>query len=335
MKICIFGAGAVGGNLAARLAEAGNDVCVVARGESLAAIRERGITIHAGNQRIHQRMPASDRPADLGVQNVVISTLKASSLAALADGIAPLLGTETIVVFAQNGIPWWYALGVNNHAAGSPRPLPDLSALDPHGALASAIPRQSIVGAVVHSENAIISPGVVLNTSPEKNRMLVANIDDTASERVSALRQDLTAASVQSPEVTSVRQQIWQKLLSNVVTGMTILVEEPTAAMLADAAMRRIAERLQAEMVTIAAAYGIRVEPSLPAVAASKKSSILQDYEQKRTMEVEAQWMAPLAFARSAMIAAPTLDAIAAMIAHRAAAKGLYAPAGFSVSHQR
>ena len=331
MKICIYGAGAVGGNLAARLAEAGNDVCVVARGESLAAIRERGITIHAGDQRIHQRMPASDRPADLGVQNVVISTLKASSLAALADGIAPLLGTETIVVFAQNGIPWWYAMGL----AGSPRPLPDLSALDPYGALASAIPRQSIVAAVVHSENAIISPGVVHNTSPEKNRMLVANIDDTASERLSALRQVLTAASVQSPEVTSVRQQIWQKLLSNIVTGMTILVEEPTATMLADAAMRRIAERLLAEMVTIAAAYGIRVEPRLPAVAASKKSSILQDYERKRTMEVEAQWMAPLAFARSAMIAAPTLDAIAAMIAHRAAAKGLYAPAGFSVSHQR
>ena len=330
MKICIYGAGAVGGNLAARLAQAGNDVCVVARGETLAAICERGITIHAGDQQIHQRIRASDRPADLGVQNVVVSTLKASSLAVLADGVAPLLGPETSVVFAQNGIPWWYALDL----AGSPKPLPDLSALDPHGALASAIPRQSIIAAVVHSENAMISPGVVRNTSPETNKVLVANIDDTASEHLSALRRVLVAASVQSPEVASIRQEIWQKLLSNLVTGMTILVEEPTVTMLADAAMRRIAERLLAEMVTIAAAYGIRVEPRLPAPAAGKKSSILQDYEQKRTMEVESQWMAPLAFARSAMIAAPTLDAVAAMIAHRAAAKGLYASAGFSMSHQ-
>ena len=315
MKICIYGAGAVGGNLAARLAQAGNDICVVARGETLAAICERGITIHAGDQQIHQRIRASDRPADLGVQNVVVSTLKASSLAVLADGVAPLLGPETSVVFAQNGIPWWYALDL----AGSPKPLPDLSALDPHGALASAIPRQSIIAAVVHSENAMISPGVVRNTSPETNKVL---------------RRVLVAASVQSPEVASIRQEIWQKLLSNLVTGMTILVEEPTVTMLADAAMRRIAERLLAEMVTIAAAYGIRVEPRLPAPAAGKKSSILQDYEQKRTMEVESQWMAPLAFARSAMIAAPTLDAVAAMIAHRAAAKGLYASAGFSMSHQ-
>ena len=324
MKICVFGAGAVGGTLAARLARSGNDVSVVARGAYLAAIRAHGLTIHAGDERIDQRVIASDRPADLGAQDVVISTLKASGLPALAHGIGPLLGADTSVVFAQNGIPWWYTLG----PTGSPAPPPDLSALDPGGALARAIPRASIVAAVVYSANTVIAPGVIDNASPQQNLISLANIDDSASDRLSALRQVLADASIKSPDVISIRQEIWQKLLSNLVTGMTILVEEPTSTMMADPAMRRIAERLVGEATAIAGAHGIRVAPRLPNVPVNKKSSILQDYEQNRTMEVEAQLLAPLAFARSAGVAAPTLEAVATLIAHRAEAKGLYSRPG-------
>ena len=112
MRICVFGAGAIGGNYAARLADAGNEVSVVARGAHLDAIRSKGLTLISGDRRIVARVKASDRPADLGPQDVVISTLKATGLAALAEGVGPLLGPETAVVFAQNGLPWWYGHGL-------------------------------------------------------------------------------------------------------------------------------------------------------------------------------------------------------------------------------
>ena len=135
MRICVFGAGAIGGNFAARLADAGNEVSVVARGQHLEAIKARGLTLIAGDRKIVAKVHASDRPADLGPQDVVLSTLKATGLDSLAASVGPLLGPETAVVFAQNGIPWWYG-----HGLGPSRPpAPDLSRLDPDGALAKAV----------------------------------------------------------------------------------------------------------------------------------------------------------------------------------------------------
>lgn len=326
MKICVFGAGAVGGNLAARLAEAGHEVSVVARGENLAAIRASGLLIHAGERRIVQRVVASDRPGDLGIQDVVVSTLKASSLPALAGGVAPLLGPATSVVFAQNGIPWWYPLGL----ASSQPALPDLSALDPGGALARTIAPWRIIAGIIYSANTAIAPGVINNSSPQNNRITLGHIDDTGSSRLEALRAAFSHASIESPPVAVIRQEIWQKLLSNLVTGMTILVEEPTSRMMADPGMRIVVERLVQEATAVARAYGIVVEPLMPNVPPDKKASILLDYEQNRTMEVEAQFLAPLAFARSAGVSTPTLEAVATMIAHRAEAKGLYARTGTS-----
>ncbi len=319
MRICVFGAGAVGGNLAARLAQAGHDVSIVARGEHLAAVRERGLTIHAGDARINARVKASDRPADLGAQDVVISTLKANGLPALASSISPLLGRDTSVVFAQNGIPWWYAQGM----AGESAPLPDLSSLDPGGALRAAVPRDAILAGIVYSANTMIAPGVIDNASHSSNRILVARPEDGTSDRLEAIRGALEAASIKSGPVPSIRQEIWQKLISNLVTGMTVLVVEPTNTMMADPGMRRVAQRLVDEAVAIARAYGVPVEALMPSVPAGKKSSILQDYELGRTMEVEAQFMAPLAFARAAGVPAPTLEAVALTIAHLAAARGL------------
>jgi 2-dehydropantoate 2-reductase len=323
MRICIYGAGAVGGNLAARLALAGNDVSVVARGAQLAAIRERGITIHAGDAKLHTNVRASDKPADLGMQDVVFSTLKANSLASLASGIAPLKDRHTLVVFAQNGIPWWYTLGL----AHAPAPLPDLSALDPEGALHAAMPRRAIVAGVLYSANTVLSPGVIDNSSWSNNRILVARIDDTVDEPLRALRAALEAAGIASGEVADVRREIWQKLVSNLVTGMTVLVGEATSKMMEDPHMRRVAEAVVSEAVAVARAHGVAIEARMPSVPTGKKSSILQDWEQRRTMEVESQFLAPLAFARSARVTAPTLDAVASTIAHLAAAKGLYAPA--------
>src|SRR5476649_937036 len=125
MKICVYGAGAIGGNFAARLADAGNEVSVVARGKHLEAIQAKGLTLLAGDKKIVAKVRASDRPADLGPQDIVISTLKASSLGDLAAAVGPLLGKETPVVFAQNGIPWWYGHGLTKSRPAAP----DLSRL--------------------------------------------------------------------------------------------------------------------------------------------------------------------------------------------------------------
>lgn len=310
MKICVYGAGAVGGNFAVRLAAAGHEVCVVARGAHLAAIRENGLVLEAGSERIVQRVRASDRTADLGPQDVVLCTLKSNSLHALASGVGPLLRADTAVVFAQNGIPWWYA--------------PDLSFLDPGGALARAVGLPRVVAAIPYSANAVIRPGVIFNSSPRQNRLLLGEPDGRQSERLIPLRAVLSQSGIDSPDVPDIRHEIWQKLLSNLVTGLAVLVEEPTSEMLADELLADTARRLVDEGVAIAAAYGFKLQPLMPNVPPGKKSSILQDFEAARPMEVDAQYRAPVAFARAAGVAAPVLETALALIAHRAAAKGLY-----------
>jgi len=142
MRICVFGAGAIGGHFAARLAAAGHSVSVVARGPNLAAIQARGLELRVADKIIKGPVRAAENPADLGEQDLVIVTLKAPSLPEFAASAAPLLGAHTPVVFAQNGIPWWYAQGL-----GGKPPPPDLSRLDPGGALARAIARAAGVEA--------------------------------------------------------------------------------------------------------------------------------------------------------------------------------------------
>ena len=176
MRICVFGAGAVGSHFAVRLALAGHDVSCVMRGAHLDAVKANGLTLRVGNGEFKAKVRASSDPAALGRQDAVICTLKATGLPSLADGLQPLLGEDTAVVFAQNGVPWWYDIGL------SPRhpPVPDLAFLDPGGRLRAAIPKQLIVGGVVFSSNEVVAPGVVANLSPERNRLLIGECDDRA-----------------------------------------------------------------------------------------------------------------------------------------------------------
>jgi 2-dehydropantoate 2-reductase len=323
VRICVFGAGAVGANLAVRLARAGHDLCIVARGEHLSAVQRNGIVVEAGAERIAARVRASDQPADLGQQDLVISTLKANSLAALGSGVAPLLGAQTAVVFAQNGIPWWYLHGLSSDSP-TRRMATDLSFLDPGGRLAAAVDDKRIIGAIVYSANTMVSPGVVNNSSPDQNRLHVGELDDARTDRISALRALLDGAGIQSPEVTNLRQELWQKILSNLVTGATVLVEEPTSEMMADPNLGALAKRLVDEGVAIAKAHGMTLKPLMPNVPVGKKSAILQDFESRRPMEVDVQFRAPVAFATAAKVDAPVLETVAALVSHRAAAKGLY-----------
>ncbi len=327
MKACVFGAGAIGGHLAAKLAAGGHEVSVIARGANLEALRRKGVTLYAGERRIAGRVRASDRPAELDRQDVVFVTLKATGLAALAEGAAPLSGPQTAFVFVQNGVPWWYAQGL---AASRPKP-PDLSRLDPEGSLARAVAPERVIGAVVYSSNDIVEPGVVHNHTAGRNMLVLGEPDDRQSARIAELRAELEACDMHSPPAPDIRQAVWDKLLINFGSTLCVAIGEPIRALVEDPALRELRQRVMREGRAIAEAHGVRVDgaPQRPggqqaSGSTDHKPSMLQDYELGRPMEVEAILMAPIAFARAAGVPTPTLDALAAITARLAAAKGLY-----------
>src|SRR3979490_3286003 len=190
MRICVFGAGAVGSHLAVRLALSGHDWSCVMRGPHLEAVKANGLTLRVGDAEFSARVSASDDPAALGPQDFVISTLKATGLGSLAAGVRPLLRDDTAIVFAQNGIPWWYDLGLpSDHP-----PPPNLSFLDPGGLLRAAVPKERIIGGVIFSANELVAPGIVVNNSTDRNMLLVGECDDRITGRIERLRAALDQA---------------------------------------------------------------------------------------------------------------------------------------------
>jgi 2-dehydropantoate 2-reductase len=324
MRICIFGAGAVGSHFAVRLAQAGHDVSCVMRGAHLAAVKARGLTLRVGDAATNAKVKASDDPAALGPQDLVISTLKATGVASLATGLKPLLGAETPVICAQNGIPWWYDIGLPaNHP-----PTPDLAFLDPGGALRAAMPKARIIGGVIFSSNEVVEPGVVQNLSPDRNMLLIGECDDRASERIGRLRGLLEAASIASSPVAQIRETIWSKLLTNMSMSVLCVLTGQTARGVRDEpALQDLIPRLLDE----ANAVGKSCIPTVKQLTRSgpapeHKPSILQDYELGRAMEIDVLVRAPAAFARAAGLSTPMLDLIGGLTIQRARDKGLYRP---------
>ena len=323
MRICIFGSGAVGSHFAVRLALAGHDVSCIMRGPHLEAVQAKGLTLRVGSAEFSARVTASDDPAALGPQDLVISTLKATGLSSLVTGLPPLLREDTGIVFAQNGIPWWYDLGLPpDHP-----PPPDLAFLDPGGRLRAAVSRERIVGGVIFSANEIVEPGIVVNNSTDRNMLLVGECDDRPTERIEHLRAVLEQASFQSPQVARIRQAIWSKLLTNMSLSVLCLITGQTAkGVRLDPALRDVVPRLLEE----AQAVGQSCCPDIRRVtrngpAPDHKPSILQDYEYGRPMEIDTLVRAPVAFARAAGLSTPMLDMLAGLAIRQARDKGIYA----------
>ncbi len=292
------------------------------RGPHLDAVRANGLTLRVGDSSVTAKVKASADPAELGPQDVVISTLKATGVSTLATGLLPLLERDTAIVFAQNGIPWWYGLGLPpQHPA-----IPDLGFLDPGGHLRGAIPKERIIGGVIFSSNEVIAPGVVANLSPDRNRLLIGECDDRRSERIARLRAALHEAAIESPEVKEIRETIWSKLLTNMSMSVLCLLTGLTArGVRDDPDMQDVIPRLLDEANAVATRYipeVKRVTRSGP--APDHKPSILQDYELGRTMEIDVLVRAPAAFARAADIPTPMLDLMAALAIQKARDKGLY-----------
>ena len=314
MRICVFGAGAVGGHFAARLAAAGHDVSVVARGAHLEAMRRNGVKLLHGDEVIHGRV----RTADMAPQDAVFVTLKATALGSFAQAAAPLLRDDTEVVFAQNGIPWWY-----------PAELPRL---DPGGQLKMTI--RNVVGAAVYSANEVVEPGVIRNFVPNNNMLVVGQANGPDSPRTRELRSILEDAGISSPPTEDIRRSVWAKLVQNLANStLCLLTGASISDVVADPQLKALKSRISSEARAIALGLGVDIDkaPTRPggghaSGAVGHKPSMLQDYEKGRPMEIEAQLMAPLALARAANVATPTLDVLIPVAARKAAAKGLYAP---------
>ena len=322
MRICIFGAGAVGSHFAVQLMLSGHDVSCVMRGPHLEAVRTKGLTLRVGETEFTARVRASDDPVALGPQDLVISTLKATSLESLVEGLPPLLKDDTAVVFAQNGIPWWYDIGISpDHP-----PVPDLSFLDTGGRLRSLVSRERIIGGVIFSSNEVVAPGIVANFSPDRNMLQIGECDDRASARIERVRALLNEASIQSQPIRRIRETIWSKLLTNMSLSVLCLLTGQTARAVRDEpALREVVPRLLDEANSIAQSYipdVRRLTRSGP--APDHKPSILQDYELGRAMEIDVLVKAPAAFARAAGLSTPMLDLMAALAVQKAREKGLY-----------
>jgi 2-dehydropantoate 2-reductase len=322
MRICIFGAGAVGSHFAVRLALAGHDVSCVMRGPHLEAVKAKGLTLRVGDAEFPAKVKASDDPAALGPQDLVVSTLKANALPSLAAGLPPLLRDDTAVAFAQNGIPWWYDIGLSSYHP----PPPDLSFLDPGGRLRAVVSRERIIGGVIFSANEIVAPGIVVNNSTDRNMLLVGECDDRPTARIEGLRAMLNEASIQSPPSLRIREAIWSKLMTNMSMSVLCLITGQTAkGARAEPALRDVVPRLLEEAHAIGQSCyaGVqRVTRSGP--APDHKPSLLQDYERGRPMEIDALVRAPAAFARAAGLSTPMLDLLAGLAVRQARDKGLY-----------
>ncbi len=325
MRVCVYGAGAIGGHFAARLAKGGAEVSVVARGANLAAIQADGLRVHAKDGPIHAAVTASADPAALGRQDVVLVTVKAPALPAVAAGIAPLLGPDTPVVFAMNGIPWFYF-----HREGGTHDGMRLDKLDPGGALWNVIGPNRAVAGVVYSACTVVAPGEI-EVENARSRLVLGEPDGTASGRTQALAEVLQAGGVTIDVSPRIRDAIWAKLLLNLASGpLAVLTGSPPGRYLAESACQDAVRTILAEGTAIATALGCKVSPDVDGQIRNgrkmtHKPSVLQDLELGRPMEIDGIYGVPLDLARLYGVATPLLDLLVAMTRARAKDAGLYA----------
>jgi 2-dehydropantoate 2-reductase len=310
MKICVIGAGAIGGLLAAKLAEAGEEVGVVARGAQLKAIREHGLVLREEDKDIVARVAASDRIADLGEPDLIVLGMKAHQVAAVAPEVGSILGPRTLVLTAQNGIPWWYFF---KH--GGPRESVRLQSVDPDGVIADHLPIDRVIATVVYPAAEIERPGVIRHV--EGNRFSLAEIDGAKSERISAISEVFGGAGFKAPVVTDVRTEIWTKLLGNLsLNPISALTHATLQDICRYPKTRALAMEMMREALAVAEAFGIRLRISLEKRIAgaeavgAHKTSMLQDVENGRVLEADALVGAVIELARMADVATPHIDAI-------------------------
>jgi 2-dehydropantoate 2-reductase len=324
VKICIVGAGAIGGFLGVRLAEAGHDVSLLARGNHLAAIRDNGATLVDQRGETVVQVSASDDPADFGPQDFVVITLKTPSLPAVVPNLTPLLGGDTAVVSAMNGIPWWFC----EHLAG-PLKGHRLRAVDPDGRLATALPAGRIIGCVVHAGASVSEPGVIRHAAGDL--FIIGEPDGITKTRTTALGDAITGAGLTGRVTEAIHQEIWLKLIGNMGMGpISALTKLTLSGVANDPDARSIAVAMMEEAIAIGEQVGLHMDMSaeerveLGAQLGDFKPSILQDLEKGRPMEIDALIGVVAEMGELAKVPTPTIDTVLALQRAQARFAGLY-----------
>ncbi len=324
MKVCVFGAGAIGGHLAGRLARGGAVVSAVARGRHLLAIQADGLRVQAPDADMYARIQASADPAALGPQDAVIVAVKAPALPQVAAAIGPLLRPDTAVAFVMNGIPWWYY-----HGHGGAEDGQRLPRLDPGGAVWDAVGPDRAVGGVVYSACTVTAPGVV-HVESAYSRLVLGEPCGPTLPRTEALAGALRAGGLQVDVTDRIRDAVWAKLLLNLGSGpLGVLTGCAPRRFYAEEAIRDATRRVLAEGAGVARAMGCDVAPDAEGqirngAQSAHRSSILQDLDLGRPMEIDALLSVPLDMARAHGVATPILNLLAAMVRARAREAGLY-----------
>jgi 2-dehydropantoate 2-reductase len=323
MTICVYGAGAVGGHLAGRLAAAGTKVSLIARGEQLAAIRDHGLRVETREDTLSSRPYATDRPADLEPQDVVIVAVKAPSMPAIAEHIGSLLHPDSSVLFVMNGIPWWYF-----YSHGGPLEGTRLPRLDPTGTLWDHIGPERAVGAVAYTACRVLSPGVIRAENP-RNRLIIGRPDGRPDPRLETLASLLTPVGLEVTVTPRIRDAVWAKLLMNLIGGtLGLLTASAMKDVLDKPAVAAIATTMASEGASIARALGCDPGDLYEGLNKLKTSShlqsIAQDLQAGRAMEIDALFRVPLDLADLVDVPTPSLGLMIELATQRARAAGLY-----------
>jgi 2-dehydropantoate 2-reductase len=313
MDICVIGAGAIGGLLAAKLAEAGESVSVVARGKHLKAILERGLVLKEEGRETVAGVRAMGRIADAGQPELVVLGVKAHQLPTVAAEVASILSPTTLVLTAQNGIPWWYFF---KH--GGPFEGVRLNSVDPGGVIADHLPIESVIASVVYPAAEIETPGVIRHV--EGYRLPLAELDGSRSDRVAALSQVFSRAGFKSPVISDIRAQIWTKLWGNLAFNPISALSRSTLEDICRfPATRALAAAMMREAQTVGEAFGVRFRISIERRIAgaeavgAHKTSMLQDVEAGRPIEIDVLLGSVVELGQLAKVATPHLDAVYAV----------------------
>ena len=323
-KVCIYGAGAIGGWVGVKLAAVGCDVSVVARGATLAALQANGLRLQSGGEALAQPVRASASPAGLGVQDLVVVAVKAPAMAAVAEAIGPLIGPDTVVLTAMNGVPWWFFEGTGGRFAGT-----RLKSVDPDGRIAAAVPAKHIIGCVVHASCALLEPGVVKHHFG--NKLIVGEPSGAQTPRLQALAALLQEAGFEVAVSDQIQKDAWYKLWGNMtVNPVSAMTGATTDKVLDDPLVRDFISAVMLEAREIGVRIGIPIaqQPEDRHQVTRKlgafKPSMLQDVEAGKPVELDALVTVVQELGALTGVPTPFTNALLGLARLHARERGLY-----------
>ena len=328
MKFCVFGAGAVGGFVGGMVARGDAEVSLIARGEHLSALQASGLKVITPDEEFTVDVLATDTPAELGVQDVIFLSAKAHALTVAAEAMQPLIGPDTVIVSAQNGIPFWYF-----HAHGGNLNGHTLQTVDPGARIANAIGNERVIGCVITSSNTVEAPGVVRNIG---NRVFaLGEPDGSQSERLADIAALLAEAGLSAPTEGNIRSEVWVKMWGNVsFSPMAVLTMSKLGPLVEGEDLRALGVTIMEEVQAVSEALGVEFTATITdrlegtRRVAGHKTSILQDLEAGRPMEVDGITGAVVELGRLLGVETPMIDLIYALMRQRAREAGLYPEIG-------